>query len=354
MLSGFVDSRVTAVSDDPVGGMLLTMNINHPGPRIPDRPATTGDTVLTHRHLRELGLTPAMIAARCRVGGPWQQLLPQVCLLHSGPPSSEERVRAALLYAGRDPSGHGPLGGGREAMVTGPAALALHRFSAVPPVIGLPRIDVLVPWQRRLRDAGDVAVHRARELPRPQDAGGVPCAPVPRALADAVAGLDDPDALRALFAEAVRAGHCDADAVLRELSRARLTGLPHVRQAVDVLRAEDRSAAEQRLHTMATRHHLPDPLWNVDLRLPGGPPLGGVDAFWPDHAVAVLLDPDDDALRSHHARQRDHLEALGITVLHLAPARLRHSPEQQAAVVRTALMASRDLEPAAYVVITPR
>ena len=224
----------------------------------------------------------------------------------------------------------------------------------MPPVIGLPRIDVLVPWQRRLRDAGDVAVHRARDLPRPQDAGGVPCAPVPRALADAVAGLDDADAVRALFTEAVRAGHCDADAVLRELSRARLTDRPHVRQAVDVLRAEDRSAAEQRLHTMVARHHLPDPLWNVDLRLPGGPPLGGVDAFWPDHAVAVVLDPDDDALRSHYARQREHLEALGITVLHLAPAALRRSLEQQAAVVRTALMASCDLEPAAYVVITPR
>jgi hypothetical protein len=354
VLSGYVDRCVTTVSDRPGGGKLLAMNTNHLTPRALDRLADTQDSVMTVRRLRELGLTPAMIAERCRPGGPWQQLLPHVCLLHSGPASSEDRVRAALLYAGRDPVVRGPLGGGREAMVTGLAALALHRFAGVPPLIGLPRIDVLVPWQRRLRDVGDVAVHRARELPRPQDVTGVPCAPVPRALADAVAVIDDPDTVRALFAEAVRGGHCDAAAVLRELSRARLTDRPYVRRAVDVLRAEERLSAEQRLYTMVRCHQLPDPVWNVDLRLPGGPPLGGVDALWPEHAVAVVLDPDDDALWSHYARQREHLEALGITVVHLAPARLRDSMEQQAAVVRTALMASCDLDPAAYVVVTPR
>lgn len=330
------------------------MNANHLTPHAMDRLSDTGDTVMTVRRLRELGLTQAMIADRCRPGGPWQQLLPQVCLLHSGPADSQERLRAALLYAGRDPDGCGSPGGGREAMVTGLAALALHRLAGVPPLIGLPRIDVLVPWQRRLRDAGEVAVHRARDMPRPQYLAGVPCAPVPRALADAVAVIDDPDTVRALFTEAVRAGHCEADEVLRELSRARLTERPCVQRALDVLRAEDRSLAEQRLYGMVGGHHLPDPVWNVDLRLPGGPELGGVDAFWPEHGVAVVLDPDDDALRSHRARQRAHLAELGIAVVPLTPAGLRRSPAQQAAVVRTALMASSELDPAAYVVVTPR
>ena len=330
------------------------MNANRLTPHALEYLRDSQDTVMTVRQLRELGLTSAMIAERCRPAGPWQQLLPQVCLLHSGPASSEERVRAALLYAGREPGAHGPVGGGREAMVTGLAALALYRFACVPPLIGLPRIDVLVPRQRRLRDAGEVTVHRARVMPRPQEVGGLPCAPVPRALADAVAAFDDTDTVRALFAEAVRAGHCEGAAVLRELSEAGLLERPYVRRAVDVLRAEDRTLAEQRLYTMVSCHQLPDPVWNVDLRLPGGPPLGGVDAYWPEHAVAIALDPDDEALWSHYARQREHLEALGITMIHLAPAKLRHSLEQQAAVVRTALMASSDLDPAAYVVVTPR
>jgi hypothetical protein len=328
------------------------MNANDLTPHVPLRLDPRGETVLTVRRLRERGLSAAAIAERCRPGGPWQQVLPQVCLLHSGPPSSEERVRAALLYAGRDLGVPAPLGG--EAMVTGPAALALHRFRGVPPLIGLPRIDVLVGRQRRLRDAGDVAIHRARELPPPVEVAGLPCAPVPRALADAVAELDDPDTVRALFSEAVRGGHCEGSAVLRALSAAGLLERPYVRRALDVLRAEERGVAEQRLYAMVAGHRLPDPVWNVDLRLPGGPPLGGVDAFWPEHAVALVLESQEEALRSHQARQQEHLEALGITVVLVPPERLRHAPVQQAAVVRTALMASADLDPAAYVVVTPR
>ncbi|WP_037907759.1 hypothetical protein [Actinacidiphila yeochonensis] len=353
------------------------MNVNDLTPHALDRRDAFRTTVMTVRQLRGLGLSSADVAARCRPGGPWQQVLPQVCLLHSGPPSSEERVRAALLYAGyapdrdlpgpdtADPDGGVPDGdgsdgfwgraaAGREVMVTGPAALALHGFAAVPPVIGLPRIDVLVPRQRRLRDVGDVVVHRDRQLPRPQDLDGLPCAPVPRALADTVAVLDDPDTVRALFSEAVRAGHCDAAAVVRELAAGRLLERPWVRRALDVLRAEDHGAAEQLLYGVVGRYRLPDPVWNVELRLPGRPPLGRADAFWPELAVAVVLDRHDDALRGRRARQHATLAELGVTVVRMAPARLREDPEGQAAVIRTALTAAADLASAAYLVVTPR
>ncbi|WP_413966344.1 hypothetical protein [Actinacidiphila polyblastidii] len=334
--------------------------MNHRTPAAPDRLPAFDTSVLTSRQLRERGIGAALIAERCRPGGAWQRLLPQVYLLHAGPPSSLERVQAALLYAGRDPGAHGPAGGGREAMVTGLAALALHRFEAVPPLPGVPVVDVLVSRQRRLRDTRGVAVRRARTLPRPQDVGGVPCAPVPRALADALGVIGDPDTVRVLLCEAVRGGHCDASAVVRELADAGLLELPHVAGAVADLRAADRTMAEERLYAMVRRHALPDPVWNVALRLPGGPPLGGVDAYWPEHAVAVSLDARsamagaDEAAWTRYARQREHLEALGITLVHLTPAKLAASPEQQAAVVRTALTASTDRTPAAYVVVTPR
>ncbi|WP_225844588.1 hypothetical protein [Streptomyces sp. HPF1205] len=309
-----------------------------------------GERVVTVRQLRAEGMTAAEIEERCRPGGPWQQVLPRVYLLHEGPPSGGERVRAALLYAaGRDARTH-------AAMVTGPAALALHGFSCLPPLTGLPRIDVLVDRQRRLRDAGDVAVRRVRELPHPQDVDGVPCAPVARALADAVDALDDIDTVRVLFAEAVREGHCEARAVVRELAAAGLLERPYVRGAMDVLRAEGRAVAEERLYAMVHCHHLPDPVWNVRLTLPGGPPLGGVDAYWPEHAVAVAIDAslDDDGTWSRSARRRERLEALGITVVYVTPEKLRDAMEQQAVVVRTALMSSADRTPAAYVVVTPR
>jgi hypothetical protein len=249
-----------------------------------------------------------------------------------------------------------------EAVITGMAALTLHGFSSTPPLTSLDTIDVLVPRLRRLRSTGCARIVRTAALPAPQQVTGVPVAPVPRALADAVAGLTDAGAVRRLLTEAVRSGHCDPSAVVRELNQAKLLSRPHVVDAVDSLLAEGRAIAEDGLYRMVREYGLPDPVWNVDLRLPGGPHLGGLDAYWPEQAVAVELDTraprqghrQDDALWSEYARKREHLERLGITVVHITPRKLREAREQQATVVRTALMAACDREPAAYVVVLPR
>lgn len=330
--------------------------------------------VLSVEQLKTLGVSPARAAAQCRAGGPWQQPLPGVYVLHPGPPTGEERLRSALLYVGRRrtvPAQGGPARttGYGEAMVTGSAALALHGFSLVPPLGSLGRIDVLVPRHRRLRSVRYVRVVRTTELPSPEQLAGLPVAPVARALADAVSGLGDTAAVRLLLTEAVRGGHCEPAAVVRELSRGKLLDRPHIVDAVDSLLAEGRALAESRLYDMVRTYDLPEPLWNVDLRLPGGPHLGGVDAYWPDQAVAVELDSraplhstlDGDRRQEGHdaewsgrAAEREHLERLGVTVVHVAPRKLRVAAEQQATVVRTALMAAADREPAAYVVVLPR
>ncbi|MEU2953927.1 hypothetical protein [Streptomyces xanthochromogenes] len=323
--------------------------------------------VLSANQLRAHGVSAARTAAQCRPGGPWQQLLPGVYVLHPGPTTSEERLHAALLYAGWPATGRAkaiPAQGQAhdeppQAVVTGLAALALHRFSAAPPLLSLDRIDVLVPRTRRLRSTGFVQLVRAVAMPGAEMIAGVPVAPVPRALADAVAVLDDAEAVRRLLTEAVRCGHTEPAAIVAELTQARLLTRAHVVDAVDALLAEGRSIAEERLYAMVRGFGLPDPLWNVDLRLPGGPHLGGLDAYWPEQAVTVELDTraprqDDAALFSECARKRDALERLGITVVHITPKKLRESLEQQAAVVRTALMASTEREPAAYVVVLPR
>jgi hypothetical protein len=244
-------------------------------------------------------------------------------------------------------------------MITGLAALTLHGFAATPPLAALDAIDVLVPRLRRLRSAGCARIVRAAALPVPQQVMGLPVAPVPRALADAVTELTDAGAVRRLLTEAVRDGHCEPAAVVRELTQARLLNRPHVVDAVDSLLAEGRVIAEDRLYAMVREYGLPEPVWNVDLRLPGGPHLGGVDAYWPEQAVALELDtrvprPDDDPLESEQARRREHLERLGITVVRVMPRKLRDAGEQLAVVVRTALMAAADREPAAYVVVVPR
>ncbi|MDQ8700934.1 hypothetical protein RCO28_00300 [Streptomyces sp. LHD-70] len=299
---------------------------------------------------------------------PPQELLPGVFLPHPGPPTSEERLHAVLLYARRPPGpGHVPQQAPRpvedgavlpyeEAMITGLAALALHQFASAPPLRSLDRIDVLVPRTRRIRSTGCARIVRSAALPRPQQITGVHAAPVPRALADAVEQLTDGGTVRRLLTEAVRDGHCEPAAIVRELDQAGLLERPHVVDAVESLLAEGRAVAEDRLFQLVREFGLPDPVWNVDLRLPGGPHLGGVDAYWPDQSVAVELDmraaPEDEW--SEYVRRREHLEQLGITVVHLTPRKLREFPDQQATVVRTALMAAVDRDPAAYVVVLPR
>ena len=78
---------------------------------------------------------------------------------------------------------------------------------------------------------------------------------------------------------------------------------------------EDARGLFYEIYNAATyrEHGLPDPVWNVDLRLPGGPHLGGLDAFWQEHSVAVELDTraprqgdrnDDDSQWSEYARKR--------------------------------------------------
>lgn len=333
--------------------------------RLPDaRPR-----VLTTRDLPAHGITPAQARERCRPGGPWQMLLPGVYLLHPEPPTVAERLGAALRFAagpdGDGPDGPGPDGPGPDsgpdgaapAVLTGPAALALHGFAAAD--AAAQRVDVLVPRTRRLRSAGWVSVVRCHALPRPVERRGFPVAPVPRALADAVGRATDAGRVRALLTEAVRGGHCDAEAVVRELSRARLLGRPHVADAVEILLAEGRAVAEGRLLALVREAALPDPCWNVDLRLPGGPVLGRMDAYWPDHGVAVEIDArasrrDRGAHGAARARRRETLERLGLTVIRLTPRRLRTCPELQATVIRTALLAAAYRPPCAWLVVLPR
>ncbi|MEV1043593.1 hypothetical protein [Streptomyces sp. NPDC049916] len=341
---------------------------------LPLHPRDVTQRVLSAAQLRTRGLSAAQTSAQCLPGGPWQQILPGVYLLHPGPPTGPERLHGALLYAGRPPvsARRAPAGPGDaaygEAMVTGVAALALHGFATVPDLGAVHRIDVLVPRTRRLRSTRFVEVLRTAALPVPVRVDGVPVAPVERAVADVVAGLDEAADVRRLLTEAVREGHSDPAALVRELSAAKLLGRAAVVGAVEALLAEGRAVAEGRLYAMVREHGLPEPLWNVELRLPGGPGLGGIDAYWPDHAVALVLDtraprhgaevrggrPSDEAAWSAYAAKREHLERLGVTVVHLTPRKLREAADQQATVVRTALMAAADREPPAYVTVLPR
>ncbi|WP_260460502.1 hypothetical protein [Streptomyces sp. WAC04114] len=263
--------------------------------------------VMTTTQLRSHGVSTAETNEQCRAGGPWRQLLPGVVLLHPGPPTSEERLHAVLMYAARERGTGVPAqpGAGRphapaypEVMITGLAALTLHGFSSTPPLPSLDAIDVLVPRMRRLRSTGCARIVRTPVMPAPEQVTGVPVAPVARALADAVAELADAGLVRRLLTEAVRGGHGDPTAVVRELNQARLLSRPHVVDAVESLLAEGRARAEDRLYRMVHEYGLPDPVWNVDLRLPGGPSSCG-ERYLSQNSASMIASvlPDQSPLK---------------------------------------------------------
>lgn len=313
--------------------------------------------VMTTEDLRVHGVTPAEAEARCRPGGGWRTLLPGVHLLHSGEPTSEDRLRAALLYATGPAREHAAA---PRPMITGLAALAVYGFSSVPTLRALDSVDVLVDGAPAVRSTPGARVVRCPRPPEPVLLAGLPLAPVARALADAVGQLADRAEVRRLLVEAVRGAHCDERELMRELAAVRALALPRVAEAADAFLAEGQALAEGRLYALVREEGLPDPCWNVELRLPGGALLGGVDAYWPDHAVAVEVEsglPREVAgpvVRVEPLGKRELLERLGVMLLRVAPKELREQGEHRVAAVRAALVSALERESAVRLTVTPR
>ncbi|NJQ07388.1 hypothetical protein [Streptomyces lonarensis] len=318
-------------------------------------PADAWHRVMTLRDLHAHGVSAAEARRRSAPGGDWQQPAPGVFLLHDAAPRGEELLLAARRYAEAE---GGAEAGEQPALLTGMSALALYGFRSAPRPALLDRADLLVPHASPLAATGRVGVTRCGRLPRPVAVDGFALAPPTWAVADAVAPPTDPAVVREVLVEAVTSGRCDAAAVVRELGRARLRALPHVDAAIGAMVAAGRRVAEDRLLALVRDGGLPDPLWNVRLRLPGGPQLGSVDAYWPDHAVAVRLDTRtarrDAAVERVARERREALERLGVAVVSMTPRQVAEEPGLRASMVRTALLAATTRPPAAYVTVLPR
>ncbi|MFK0194737.1 type IV toxin-antitoxin system AbiEi family antitoxin domain-containing protein [Kitasatospora sp. NPDC090308] len=310
--------------------------------RIPQQPVSLEElarrqqNVVTASQLRARGVPARMVSEHCRSGGPWQRLLPRVYLLQDGAPTPEQRMWAALLYAAQN----GPAGDGtREgAVITGAAALALYGFVSVPRLPAVLGVEVLVPRQRRLRDAGQVRIRRTGRELEARSVHGLAVAPVARAVADAISewaeqgafesGRVGPGLLRALLREALlaRGGGCTVAELLAELAEARLLEAPRVRAAVDELLAARREAAFTELVALAVERGLPLPLPGPELRMRGGTYIAVPDLYWPEAAVAVEVDSELRCVSEGEAawvRGGQHrMEYLGVRVVYVGSARL--------------------------------
>ncbi|MFI6446143.1 hypothetical protein [Kitasatospora sp. NPDC050543] len=307
--------------------------------------------VITAGQLRARGVPARVISEHCRRGGPWQRLLPRVYLLQGGEPTPEQRMWAALLYAARSGREEGRHAG---AVITGAAALALYGFSAVPRLPAVTGVEVLVPRQRRLKDAGEVRIRRTERELEARSVHGLACAPVARAVADAFREWTDGGAfdnglvglhlVRAVLREALTlaGGRCTVAELLAELGESGLLEDVRIRAALDELLAAERESVLERIGELVDEWLLPVPLTGPELRMRGGTYIAVPDLYWPQAGVAVEVDSELRCVSEGEAawvRGGQHrMEYLGVRVVYVSGRRLAAEPDVVGGELREAFV----------------
>lgn len=271
------------------------------------------DGVITARSLVALGVPESTVYHRCRDGGPWQRLAPGVVLMSTGHPTTGQLVTAALLH------------GGPDAVLTGLEACRRHGVRRGPPVE--PPLHVLVPHDRQVRSAASIQVERSRRMPPALVRGGVPLAPVPRAVIDAARRLRNARDIAELLADPVQHGLCTAGQLVVELAECGRRGSATPRRVIREVSAGVRSAAEVDARRLWRRTGLPEPWWNARVCDARGELLGVADAWWDEIALAWEINSAAWHLNPEsYAREQEktaRFTAAGALVLPTLTKRLR-------------------------------
>jgi hypothetical protein len=271
------------------------------------------DGVISARALVALGVPESTVYHRCRDGGPWQRLAPGIVLMTTGHPTTGQLVTAALLH------------GGPDAVLTGLEACRRHGIRRGPPA-ELP-LHVLVPHDRQVRSVAWIQVERSRRMPMAVVRAGIPLAPVPRAVIDAVRRLRSARDVAELLADPVQHGLCTVAQLGIELGECQRRGSATPRRVLREVGAGVRSAAEVDAKRLWRRSGLPEPWWNARVYTAGGAFLGVADGWfddvaldWEINSVAWHLNP---AKYEQEQERTARFVAAGIPVLPTQPTRLR-------------------------------
>jgi hypothetical protein len=252
------------------------------------------DGVATAKQLVEAGMRERTVYRRCLDGGPWQNPLPGIIFLFSGPPKRRHLALAAVLL------------GGPGAMITGAEACRRHGLRRGPARLqderdAIDEVHLLVPDRRQLRSVDYVYVERTKSLPEPVIRSGVPLAPLSRACIDAVRRLRDEGQIAELLSDAVQRRLCTVAELSRELeaSSRRHTALPRrvLRSVADGVQ----SAAELAAKRMWGSTGLPSPMWNAEIYTEDGVFLGKADCWLDDVAMVWEIESSE-----WHMSPEDH------------------------------------------------
>ena len=261
-----------------------------------------------------LGLPSSTIARRVR-SGRWTSPFPGVVVMHGGPPTREQWIAAAVLYAGDG------------SLVTGIEGARRHGLRRLPEDRSL---HLLVDEDRRRRSERGLIIERTGNMPPAVERGGVVVAPLDRAVLDAARHRTNRDEVRALLADAVQLRRSTTARLRAELDAGNQRGSGLVREVLEELEDGIRSATEGWGRDVYARSGLPPMLWNPTLRWPDGRFLATPDGYLPCVGMAW----ENDSMEFHPveeddtARRRARMVAAGLVVAHHRPRRLKTEPDR--------------------------
>jgi hypothetical protein len=289
-------------------------------------PALFDHLVAPVRELHALGISTHAISERCKPGGPWQRLEPNLILLTAEPPNRTQQVQAALKSAGKD------------AVLSGLDALKLHGMSGAK--LSSP-IHVLLPPSRRQPGLVDgVYYDTTHQLPAPLHRGGFPVAPLPRATVDTCRRINHEVFIRQVLSETIYKGKITPATLREEIDRLKPDGLTLPRKVLAAIDDSVRSIARGWAKRLVQQAGLPTPAWRVPITSTNGTHVATTDAWWDEVGLAWEVDsyafdlsPTDAVAALARAAR---LTAAGVLVVHTTPAQLKDDPAVVADLLRGA------------------
>jgi len=242
----------------------------------------------------------------------WSEPLPKVVCRTTGGLDGEQRLTAALLYAGEGAvlscASSGTFWG------QGPAPSQIH---------------VTVMHGRHVRSTDEVRVHQTIRPVRPRLVAEWLVMPPARSAIDSALELRDLDAVRALLGRAVQSRRCSAVDLGDELDLAPKHGSLLPRLALSEIALGAHSASEGRLVRLLERSHLPRPEYNAAVSTAQGTRY--VDALWRALGKGVEVDGRrfhlDPASWAADLARQNAIQTAGIMLLRIPAWRLWREPE---------------------------
>jgi hypothetical protein len=283
-----------------------------------------GNGIVTVSALRDAGLSSGHISHLTRKEGGWTWLYPGVYATFKGGLQPLQRLRAALIYAGRG------------AVVTGHWALVLRgveRSCADEP------IHLLIPHSTRRKEYAGLRIERTTMAPGHAEVNGFLVAEVPRAVIDACRHSSSADRVRHLIGLALRLRRATVQHLVDELARANRKGSALAREALGAAACGVRGAEETRLRARMLAAGLLAPAWNVHLYDPAGNWVAYVDGY----LAGIAFEMQSRAFHLYIDRwepdvaRLSRLNSYGVMVQLATPRFLRNNWPEFEADVRRAL-----------------